>query len=243
MSEQTPSTLESGQDAAGRNSLYGGEYPLSSTTLSSALGTDPNVPIAPELIGEGGMPPDSKKSPALDPQLTSAAQNVPGSGYPGFANSNARGDDQPWGEGGDDYSRTASDWQNNYRADEYHYAQHEGGLVEGNNGEHVEMTNAQVEDDGGEEGRKPKKRPRVSKPRQSKIDKEDPLAGAQVEWEDPSQDPKAGPVFIHPPPGTAQACVRCHRIKRKCDQARPRCQGCGKADVPCVFELSPATST
>ena len=243
MSEQTPSTLESGQDAAGRNSLYGGEYPLSSTTLSSALGGDGTVPIAPELIGEGGMPPDNgKKSPALDPQLATAGQNVPGPGYPGFANSNARGDDQPWGEGGDDYSRTATEWQTDYRTDEYHYGQHGAAHVEGNN-ENLDVSATQAEDDGGEDGRKPKKRPRVSKPRQSKIDKEDPLAGAQVEWEDPSQDPKAGPVFIHPPPGTAQACVRCHRIKRKCDQARPRCQGCGKADVPCVFELSPATST
>jgi hypothetical protein len=63
-----------------------------------------------------------------------------------------------------------------------------------------------------------------------------------MEYAHPSRDPKLGPVFVHPPKEAAQACVRCHRIKRKCDAGRPRCKGCEKADVPCVFELSPATS-
>ena len=64
----------------------------------------------------------------------------------------------------------------------------------------------------------------------------------ELEYEDPENDPKSGPVFVHPPKGAAQACVRCHKIKRKCDNARPRCGGCDKANVRCVFELSPATS-
>lgn len=66
--------------------------------------------------------------------------------------------------------------------------------------------------------------------------------GAEVEYEQDG-DPLRGPVFVHPPKDAVQACVRCHRIKRKCDGARPRCSACTKADVPCVFELSPATST
>lgn len=66
--------------------------------------------------------------------------------------------------------------------------------------------------------------------------------GAEVEYEQDG-DPMRGPVFVHPPKDSVQACVRCHRIKRKCDGARPRCSACTKADVPCVFELSPATST
>lgn len=65
--------------------------------------------------------------------------------------------------------------------------------------------------------------------------------GAEVEYEQDG-DPMRGPVFVHPPKDAVQACVRCHRIKRKCDGARPRCSACTKADVPCVFELSPATS-
>lgn len=66
--------------------------------------------------------------------------------------------------------------------------------------------------------------------------------GAQVEYEDASGDPSRGPVFIHPPKGSVQACVRCHRIKRKCDGLWPRCKSCERSDVACVFELNPATS-
>lgn len=66
--------------------------------------------------------------------------------------------------------------------------------------------------------------------------------GAEVEYEDASGDPSRGPVFIHPPKGSVQACVRCHRIKRKCDGLWPRCKSCERSDVACVFELSAATS-
>ncbi|KAL1410592.1 hypothetical protein Q8F55_004609 [Vanrija albida] len=69
------------------------------------------------------------------------------------------------------------------------------------------------------------------------------LDGQDIEYEDPSGDHTQGPVFIHPPKGSVQACVRCHRIKRKCDGAWPRCASCLRADVPCVFELSVATSS
>jgi hypothetical protein len=63
-----------------------------------------------------------------------------------------------------------------------------------------------------------------------------------AEYEDPTGDWRAGVVYVHPPSTANQACVRCHRIKRKCDNARPRCAGCWKADTPCVFEISPATA-
>jgi hypothetical protein len=66
--------------------------------------------------------------------------------------------------------------------------------------------------------------------------------GAEVEYEDPGGDRSRGPVFVHPPKGSVQACIRCHRIKRKCDGAWPRCASCARVDVPCVFELSAATS-
>jgi hypothetical protein len=71
---------------------------------------------------------------------------------------------------------------------------------------------------------------------------QDPFQGQNIEYESPLKDIRLGAVFVHPPKGSAQACVRCHRIKRKCEGGKPRCQGCTKADVACVFELSPATS-
>jgi hypothetical protein len=63
-----------------------------------------------------------------------------------------------------------------------------------------------------------------------------------AEYEDPGGDFRAGAVYVHPSNSANQACVRCHRIKRKCDNAKPRCTGCWKADTPCVFEISPATA-
>lgn len=91
-----------------------------------------------------------------------------------------------------------------------------------------------------ENGQPPSKKKRT-KPRQSHAGEPD-LPEGELEYMHPSQDPKLGPVFVHPGPNAAQACVRCHRIKRKCDTGKPRCAGCTKADVPCVFELTPATS-
>ena len=67
-------------------------------------------------------------------------------------------------------------------------------------------------------------------------------ADGEHEFEHPSGDFKLGHVFVHPPKGSVQACERCHRIKRRCDGARPRCAGCAKTDVACVFELNAATS-
>lgn len=80
------------------------------------------------------------------------------------------------------------------------------------------------------------------KRRRNKVPADLDLEGQDIEYEDPSGDHTQGPVFIHPPKGSVQACVRCHRIKRKCDGAWPRCASCLRADVPCVFELGVATS-
>jgi hypothetical protein len=106
------------------------------------------------------------------------------------------------------------------------------------------------------------------------------LQGRSIEYSTaPLEDTRHGPVYIHPPQGTVQACVRCHGIKRKCEALvwrlrtetdvvgdasfesgsanmfhlhgagagsiiweKPRCSGCDKADVPCVFELGAASS-
>lgn len=105
------------------------------------------------------------------------------------------------------------------------------------------------------------------------------LQGRTVEYATAGlEDTRNGPVFVHPPQGTVQACVRCHGIKRKCEALvwrlktgseagvaggfatgangenlyvitsggvvweKPRCMGCEKADVPCVFELGAASS-
>lgn len=67
--------------------------------------------------------------------------------------------------------------------------------------------------------------------------------GQLAEYEDPSGDFRTGAIFVHALPNTAQACMRCHMVKRKCDNVRPRCTGCAKVDEPCAYEMSPATTT
>lgn len=91
----------------------------------------------------------------------------------------------------------------------------------------------------------PSDQPTGSKRKRKPAKKTEPAinwAETEVEYSHPSRDPKLGPVFLHPPKDAAQACMRCHRIKRKCDATRPRCKGCEKADEVCMFELSSATS-
>ena len=66
--------------------------------------------------------------------------------------------------------------------------------------------------------------------------------GMPAEYEDPTGDFRTGVIYVHAPPSTPQACMRCHAIKRKCDNRRPRCTGCEKADEPCAYEMNPATS-
>lgn len=67
-------------------------------------------------------------------------------------------------------------------------------------------------------------------------------SGAVTEYEDPSHDFRAGVIYVHAGPTAAQACMRCHAIKRKCDNNRPRCSGCSKSDEPCAYEMNPATT-
>ncbi|BEI91206.1 uncharacterized protein CcaverHIS019_0400260 [Cutaneotrichosporon cavernicola] len=90
---------------------------------------------------------------------------------------------------------------------------------------------------------KPEEEPPKKRRRKGGAGNTDIPDNAEVEYADPDGDTTRGPVFVHPPKGAVQACVRCHRIKRKCDGAFPRCASCTRADVPCVFELSAATST
>ena len=221
---------------------------------------DGSIQIAPELMGEQGLPPSdqpsqqqqqhsnatsTRRTPQPDPPT---AQDGPSEGYPGFASSNARGGDSDpnnqwdaavYGTGLTD--KGLPPWANAY----YTYPSDPSSALPT-----VETTLAAAAQEGkdvsgemtDQEGPKSKKRPRPSKPRQSKIDKEPLVDIADMIFENNEQDIRTGPVFVHSPAGTAQACIRCHRIKRKCDQARPRCQGCSKADVACVYELSPATS-
>lgn len=195
------------------------------------------TPIAPELIGEGVHTADSVNGHAPHRTSPSVDSQQPSSAYPNFANSNARGGDEDVSA---TWDTTQSYGVSDRQWDETAYTYDPTSTVNTvEAGIQPDPTGASPPK---EDNPKPKKRPRVSKPRVPKAEREDQLELEQMEFENPDQDVKTGPVFIHPPPGTAQACVRCHRIKRKCDQARPRCAGCSKSDVPCVFELSPATS-
>ena len=66
--------------------------------------------------------------------------------------------------------------------------------------------------------------------------------GMPAEYEDPKGDFRTGVIYVHASATAAQACMRCHAIKRKCDNERPRCTGCSRADEPCAYEMNPATS-
>ncbi|ORY32288.1 fungal-specific transcription factor domain-domain-containing protein [Naematelia encephala] len=156
----------------------------------------------------------------MPPPLSSNHTHRSTSGYSSFERSAARDDDSRWdgyNEQPSTSSRNIQPWDQDYHDD------------------HVTSRSASPPR---------KKRPRQSKGRQgntvSELEGFDP--SQELEYSHPSQDPKLGPIFVHPQPNAAQACVRCHRIKRKCDNARPRCAGCEKSDVACVFELSAATS-
>lgn len=206
----------------------GGDGGVSSSDI------DQTLHIAPELMGEAGQPPTTD-TPHRDSPIDT---QQPSSAYPNYANSNARGGDEDAGAAWDTtqtYGATDRQWDES----EYTYDPNQPTVTTA--GEDTTLQNEHTSP-GKDENPKPKKRPRVSRPRVPKRQGEELLDFSQMVFENPEQDVKTGPMFIHPPPETAQACVRCHRIKRKCDQARPRCAGCSKSDVPCVFELSPATS-
>jgi hypothetical protein len=192
-------------------------------------------------MGEAGQPePLANSAPEADQQQQQQPQQSaqpPSSDYPSFASSNERGGDVQWDNAQSFADATNQQWgESDYGYDQPAAADNAQAVDGQEHADGIDTSSPK------EDNPKPKKRPRVSKPRAPKVEKEEPLDFSQMEFENPDQDPKNGPVFIHPAPGTAQACVRCHRIKRKCDQARPRCAGCSKSDVPCVFELSPATS-
>ncbi|WVF70470.1 hypothetical protein IAT40_005260 [Kwoniella sp. CBS 6097] len=241
------------------------------STLSSVLDSSANgsMMIAPELMGEEGLPPSIKRKATDDDNGDASPTGADGdngnnnninngnNSSKGYQSSSAR--DEPasgsggWGNGenypsGDD--RHSHPWDEAYRDE--HRSQSQGpaaqpGQPQPQSSEYPMEGSKDENDDNGDKP-KPKKRARVSKPRQSKASnggpKDDGIPEEGVfDYADPSGDFKLGPVFVHPPKGAAQACVRCHKIKRKCDNARPRCAGCSKADVACVFELSPATES
>ncbi|KAK8865930.1 hypothetical protein IAR55_001079 [Kwoniella newhampshirensis] len=217
--------------------------PLSTLSAALANGSASGMPIAPELLGDGGLPPDidrrlsepedgedgGKQQPSFGGYQSSSAREEGSRGWQGYTNPPAR-HHHPWEEGYRDHTQPPLS-----------HPQPQPTYDDG--------TTGNLSDE--EEQPKPRKRPRVSKPRQSKdrqnaggggpTDNGLPTEGV-LDFADPSGDLKLGPVFVHPPKGAAQACVRCHKIKRKCDNARPRCAGCSKADVACVFEISPATA-
>ncbi|ORX35941.1 fungal-specific transcription factor domain-domain-containing protein [Kockovaella imperatae] len=202
--------------------------------------------IAPELMGQDGLPPPSSSSATAPPASSTeqsnnnkrrstefedaTGQQAAGSYGGGFQSSAARDEgNREWLTYEQAANRNMHPWEDGYRDENL-----------------VAALQETEEQEPAEESSKPRKRPRASKPRMSKS-KENTINGLEVgfeyDYEDPSSDYKAGVVFRHPKPGAApQACERCHKIKRKCDNARPRCAGCSKADEPCVFDLSPATS-
>lgn len=196
----------------------------------------------------------------------SAAREEERTGW-GYEGDGATGGEENAGENGSANERAPLPWEEGYRDPDKYQLDSSAPFPDANSSlqalerlsEHQRQDNLRSDEDGAEEtqskdGAKSRKRPRVSRgPRANKEHTGKDIKDikqlmeeneGELEYEDTvTQDPKLGPVFIHPPPSAAQACVRCHRIKRKCDNARPRCAGCNKADVPCVFELSPATSS
>jgi len=269
-------------------------YPTPLTTLSAALST---VPIAPELMGNEGLPPPRPSSfdASTNPQEMNGNGAGNGGGYTGYANSSLRDGELELGVGaalsgevsgagaragnrngeneetsdvmlggpvGDEswgYDQAGephlweSTYQNSY-TDTTIPLPHDSTNSTNPN---ISQSNPnpisslgdptpQIPGDNNaaqlkrKRSRNPNPNPR---PRPKTKDLEDPLENADnVEYEHPSKDFRLGSVFVHPPQGSAQACVRCHRIKRKCEGGKPRCTGCGKADVACVFELNAATS-
>lgn len=179
------------------------------STLSTAL-SSATVPIAPELMGVDGLPPDRRVS--YDEVTYPGSSFNDHTGYPGYQSSSAR-DDSSWPYPPPPIS---NHWSEGYR-DAYPQPEPEPSSKGSGSGNVRKRA-------------RPKLEPSPEQP-------------GEYEHEHPSSDPKMGPVFIHPPKGAAQACERCHKIKRKCDNARPRCAGCSKADAACVFELNAATST
>jgi hypothetical protein len=219
------------------------QTPLS--TLSAALG---QVPIAPELMGTdgGSQPLDNTAEPTSPDLTTQVASN--GNTYPDYASSSTRDpnanidtsnglnpeESTPWAY--DQTGESSQIWESTYPP----YAP----SPTAPSAQQQDQQQQQAEDPSSLKRKRRQPNPNA-KPRPPKrtIDTEDPMSNTDnLEYEHPSKDIRLGAVFVHPPAESSQACVRCHRIKRKCEGGKPRCQGCSKADVACVFELSGATS-
>lgn len=195
--------------------------PETSTTADDTFPTDAELEPATlqALVNEYGA--------AIEPDLLREAGQPP-------AKRKASGSPQ-LDTTGDEFHDPSLLWATNYAAGPSDHAQTQH-LADAVVQPEQEVVAPSTEGDG-----QPVTKKKRTKPRQSHAGEPD-LPEGDLEYMHPSQDPKLGPVFVHPGPNAAQACVRCHRIKRKCDTGKPRCAGCTKADVPCVFELTPATS-
>ncbi|WVR05894.1 hypothetical protein IAU60_002920 [Kwoniella sp. DSM 27419] len=231
------------------------------STLSAVLdgSTNGSMVIAPELMGEEGLPPSIKRAGSESGQGPEPVPAPAGNqGSSGYQSSSARDERTAAdGEAANAGWNGGSGYANNrhhhpWEEQDPEYRDHPSASLQ--HGTNDYSSGSHNKDDGADDGDmdqgdkpKPKKRARVSKPRQSKDRngvKDDGIPEEGVfDYADPSGDYHLGPIFVLPPPSAAQACVRCHKIKRKCDNARPRCAGCSKADVACVFELSPATAS
>ncbi|WWD17882.1 hypothetical protein CI109_102326 [Kwoniella shandongensis] len=227
--------------------------PISTLSAALANGSNSGLPIAPELLGDEGLPPDINRRPS-EPEDGDDGGTQQSSSFGGYQSSSAREEgSRGWSGYGNvnPPTRHHHPWEEGYR--DHTQSQQQTSLSHPPPHSYEDgVTGNNISEE--EEPPKPRKRARVSKPRPSK-DKQNgsgnggggstdnglPTEGI-LDFADPSGDLKLGPVFVHPPKGAAQACVRCHKIKRKCDNARPRCAGCSKADVACVFEISPATA-
>ncbi|OCF55457.1 hypothetical protein L486_06940 [Kwoniella mangroviensis CBS 10435] len=221
------------------------------STLSAALENTSNssMVIAPELMGEEGAAPNIKRRGSQSEHEGDESSH--GINSNGYQSSSAREERAGWGNGSyTTGNRHPHPWEEGYRDESHHDADYpsQTAIPQDQPSNEGENKDEEGNEDKGDKP-KPRKRARVSKPRQSKDNpnngvKDDGIPEDGVlDYADPSCDFKLGPVYIHPPKGAAQACVRCHKIKRKCDNAKPRCAGCNKADVACVFELSPATAS
>ena len=185
-------------------------------TLSAALAAQ-TVPVNSELTIDDGTLPKR----GLYHDIASQSNGIASPNHGGFQPSSIRDEDMRWSASSTRIVTPWEDKENAYRdTKQYPLAE----LPEGSQCSPV----------------KPYKRARFSKSEATLP--EIPPNAEEYDREDPSGIHTLEPVFVHPPVGATQACVRCHRIKRKCDNARPQCAGCSKAHVACVFELSPATS-
>nr|ODO02745.1 hypothetical protein L204_01484 [Cryptococcus depauperatus CBS 7855] len=210
-------------------------------SLAAALAdsdTHQTIQIAPELMGDSTNTSMAPRDPGN--HHSSEALSASHQAFGNYQNSSARnhGYRDSWATGPNHSTRTQIPWEEGYRDhpsqsgaphnQAYVYHDHTGASIMAHDNSQQKLI---------------RKRARQTKSRdRNGVDEHGLPEDGVLDFGHPSGNFKLGPVFIHPPKGAAQACVRCHKIKRKCDGGKPRCAGCSKADVACVFEINSATS-